>query len=248
MGSAPTDSAQFDQWLRDRRADTPGERYLLRREYVFISRLVGDTPQQYWVLEVCSGDGWITLPLHRMGLQVAGLDINPVPLNLLWQRASDMSLVLGDGMRLPIAAESLGGVIAIQCLHYLDFVRFLQECGRVLCNGGLLIFETRNRHSYKWVLRKLRRCLGLGPTTDWFDRQLDIASCSQVLRVIREVGFDIQAISGYDWIPFSRRSGSALVDVMARVERGLRLDRWYGISPRILVAARKSLQRSSIAQ
>jgi acetolactate synthase regulatory subunit len=65
---------------------------------------------------------------------------------------------------------------------------------------------------------------------------------SRVLRVIRDHGFDIQAVSGHGWIPFTRKSGSALVDVMARVERRLRLDRWYGISPRILVGARKSAQ------
>jgi hypothetical protein len=100
--------------------------------------------------------------------------------------------------------------------------------------------STGNRHSYKWVLKKLRHCLGLGPTADWFDRQLNIASCGQVLRVIREYGFDIQAVSGYGWIPFTRSSGSELVDVMARVERRLWLDRWYGISPRILVGATKS--------
>ena len=157
MGSAATDSAQSTQWLRDRRPDTPSERYLFRREYAFISRLLGDTTQPHRLLEVCSGDGWIALPLHSIGLRIVGLDINPVPLNVLRGRASDMPLVLGNGMRLPFVADSLGCVVAIQCLHYLDYIGFLQECSRVLCNDGLLIFETLNRHSYKWVLKKLRR-------------------------------------------------------------------------------------------
>jgi hypothetical protein len=71
---------------------------------------------------------------------------------------------------------------------------------------------------------------------------LNIAGCSKVLRAIRDHGFDIQAISGYGWIPFTRAGRSVLVDVMARVEGQLRLDRWYGISPQILVAARKRAQ------
>jgi len=242
MRAAPTESAQFNQWLRDRRLDTPSERYLLRREYAFVSRFVGNATQPGWLLEVCSGDGWIALPLHSRGLRVMGLDINPVPLNLLRKRANDMPLVLGNGIHLPFVAESLGCVVAIQCLHYLDTIRFLQECGRVLCNRGLLIFETLNRHSYKWVLKKLRRWLGLGPTADGYDRQLNIASCSQVLRGIREHGFEVQAVSGYGWIPFTRRSSSGLVEVIARIEKRLRLNRWYRISPRVLVGARKRVQ------
>jgi ubiquinone/menaquinone biosynthesis C-methylase UbiE len=142
MGSATRDSAHFNQWLRDRRPDTPGERYLFRREYAFISRLLGDATQPHWLLEVCSGDGWLALPLHSTGLRIVGLDVNPVPLNVLRKRASDMPLVLGNGMRLPFAVESLGCVAAIQCLPYLDYIGFLQECSRVLCNGGLLIFDT----------------------------------------------------------------------------------------------------------
>jgi SAM-dependent methyltransferase len=242
MEPVSKDSAQFTEWLRDRRFDTPSERYLFRREYAFVSQLLGDTSRPRWLLEVCSGDGWIALPLHGAGLRVMGLDINPVPLNLLRKRASDMPLVLGNGMRLPFSAGSLGGVVAIQCLYFLDYLSFLQECSRVLCKGGLFIFETLNRHSYKWGLKKLRRCLGLGPTAEWYDRQLNVAGCGQVLRVVRDYGFDIQAVSGYGWIPFTRKSGSGLVDAMARVERTLRLDRWYEISPRILVAARKSVQ------
>jgi hypothetical protein len=49
----------------------------------------------------------------------------------------------------------------------------------------------------------------------------------------------LEVCSGHGWIPFARGSGSILVDLMARVEEALRLDRRDRISPRILVLARR---------
>ena len=54
-----------------------------------------------------------------------------------------------------------------------------------------------------------------------------------------KLGFDIKQVSGYNWVPFDRLSDSAFVSSAALVEKTLRLDRLYNISPWVLVAARK---------
>ncbi len=97
--------------------------------------------------------------------------------------------------------------------------------------GGLLIFDALNRHSYKWPLKLLSaRALAL-PSAN--------LSCNEILRTTIQHGFEIQAVRGYNWVPFTRHSDSALVSVTALVEEMLQLGHYYRISPKILVAARK---------
>ena len=154
-----SDSAQFEQWLHDKRPDVAMERYMLGRELAFVHHVLGATIQPRRLLEVCCGDGWITIPLHDNGISLVGLDFNPVPLEALRMQSGGLPLVLGDAMCLPFANGSIDSVVAIQCLHFLDRARFLQESSRIICDGGLLIFESLNRHSYKWLQRKLKRFL-----------------------------------------------------------------------------------------
>jgi len=241
MGPVYRDSAQFGQWLRDKRPDVTTERYLLRYELAFVHRVLGDTSRPRRLLEVCCGDGWITIPIHDTGFPIVGLDINPVPLGILRRQSSGLPLVLGDAICLPFADGSLDGVVAIQCLHFLDRPRFLQECGRITRSGGLLIFESLNRHSYKWLRRRLRHCFSRNPSGAVSDKWVNIPSCGEIVREIADHGFAVEVVSGYGWIPFARHSDSSWVGVMSKLEQALRLDRWYSMSPRIIVAARKSL-------
>lgn len=215
------------------------ERYLLQREQAFVRCVLKDAVQPYWLLEVCSGDGWMTLPLHKLGMHSIALDMNPIPLELLRTRSRTLPLVQADAVHLPFTECSLDCIVAIQCLHFLDRNRFLEECSRILCTQGLLVFESVNRHSYKWLHRRLRRWLSQKPSGATSDQWLSIPSSGEILRTMASHGFEIQAVSGYGWIPFPRHSNSAAVDTLARVEKALQLDRWYSVSPRILVAARK---------
>jgi hypothetical protein len=105
--------------------------------------------------------------------------------------------------------------------------------------GGLLILESVNRYSYKWLQRRLRRWFSRNPSGAVSDKWVNIMSCGQVLSEITGHGFTIEAVSGYGWIPFARHSDSPLVDVLARIENSLGLARWHQASPRILVAAQK---------
>jgi len=181
----------------------------------------------------------VTLPLHDMGFQLLGLDLNRLALTVFRQRSKDVPLVQGDALRLPISSDSVGCVVATHCFDHLDRAQFLRECHRVLCNDGLLIFDALNRHSYKLTLKRLGRLLGPPFTGRPSDKWIDVFSSREVLRLIALAGFDLQAASGYGWIPFSVDSDSRLVNAAASVERTLRLDRLPHVSPRILMAVRK---------
>ena len=173
----------------------------------------------------------MALPLHNAGLNVVALEKDPVAVGAFQRRSNGIPLVMGDVLCLPFADGTFDSLVAIQCFEYFDHHQFLQESNRVVCNGGLLIFDALNRHSYKWPLKILSaRTLEL-PSAN--------LSCREILRATIDHGFDIQAVRGYNWVPFTRHSDSALVDVTALVEQTLRLGRYYSISPKILVSAKK---------
>ena len=238
MHSMTVDSALSCRCLHEDR-DTNAGRYLLQREFGFISRLLGETGRCRKLIDVGCGSGCVTLPLHDMGFQLLGLDLNRLALTVFRQRSKDVPLVQGDALRLPISSDSVGCVVATHCFDHLDRAQFLRECHRVLCNDGLLIFDALNRHSYKLTLKRLGRLLGPPFTGRPSDKWIDVFSSREVLRLIALAGFDLQAASGYGWIPFSVDSDSRLVNAAASVERTLRLDRLPHVSPRILMAVRK---------
>lgn len=231
MPAAATDLVQPFYW--DQFRDTPLDRYLFRREYAFIRRFLGSTARPRSLLDIGCGSGRVTLPLHGMGLDVVGMDLDPVPLAAFQGRSDAVPLVRGAALRLPFADGSFDCVVAMEVLGYTDDHRgFLQECHRVLSRGGTLIFHAVNRRSYKRVLKRLvGRAAGLGPAYN--------LSAYELMRATAAQGFDIQGVSGYYWMPFSRKSSSRLVGPAALLERALRLDRRYDISPWILVAASK---------
>lgn len=230
MTAANTDSVQPFFW--DNIRDTTMDRYLYQRENAFIRRVLGVSAQPRRLQDVGCGSGRMTLPLHDAGHDVVGLDNDAGALAAFQHRSNAVPLIMGDAQWLPFADGRFDCVVAIQILQYVDHHQFLQECNGVSSNGGLLIFESLNRRNYKRVLRRLVGCVAdLGPSYN--------LSYGEILQATADHGFDIQAVSGYNWVPFDQFSNSALMGVAALVEKTLRLDRCYSISPWILVAARK---------
>jgi SAM-dependent methyltransferase len=215
----------------DRFRDTTVGRYLFQRERAFIDRALGHEGRRRAILDVGCGSGRFTIPLSDAGHQLVGTDLSRVALAAFRQRSLRVPLVLGDASYLPFVDGSFDGVIAVQTLDYVPLGDFMRECGRVLRPGGLLIFDSLNRRGYKWRLKNLLGRQLMLPSAD-LDYQ-------DVLRAALDHGFEIQAIRGYNWAPVTRESNSKLVHLAALVESALGLDRYYQLSPKILVAARK---------
>jgi SAM-dependent methyltransferase len=228
---------------RDEGRDSIMERYLLRHEVEFITRFLGDAIWPRRLLDICCGSGHVTQPLHDTGLEVVGLDIDPMALTLFRRLSNSVPLVQGDALRLPIADSGLDCVVAIHCFDHLDRIQFLQECHRVLCSGGLLIFDSLNRHSYKLPLKHLRHRASIKSHPGFLDKYVNVFSWSEAQQALAGAGFDLLAVSGYGWIPFTVNTRSIRVNTFAWVEQVLRLDRFPSVSPRVLAAVRKRVDR-----
>lgn len=231
MTEANSETIQPFYW--DRYRDNTLDRYLLQRELSFIRRFVeGATPAGH-LLEVGCGSGRVSLPLHAAGHRVIGIDKDAGALATFAKRSNAFPLLEGDGQHLPFAGGSFDYVVAVQCFHYFEHRRFLQECHRILRDSGLLIFQSLNRCSYKGTLKGLLGgSNGIGPSGA-------LLSSLEVMHLISKCNFDIQAVSGYNWVPLTRSSNSALVSAAALLEKTFKLHRLYSISPWILVSARK---------
>ena len=221
------DSARF-RW--DEFAETTMGRYLFRHEHTFITRFVESPRAAGRIIDLGCGSGRLTVELRAAGFAIVGLDINPIALCAFRTRNRDAPLVRGDIATLPFQTASANCLIAIQCVEYLDFDEFFRECSRVLRRHGWLIFDSLNRTSYKY----------------WVKRAVGVATLPSRYRSIHELTsaavrhrFDVEKVVGYGWVPFSRNSNSALVPPAAQIEKALGLGRWYQVSPRVLVATRK---------
>lgn len=213
--------------------------YLLAREVEFITQSLGDKYTQNWLIDAGCGNGEISLQLLAQGYQVLGVDNDLLALAAFRQRSCEVPLIQCDCLYLPFEDSSLDCIIAIHCFDHLDRLQFLCECMRVLSQGGLLIFDALNRHSYKLSLKRLLHMNSIKSRPEFLEKYINVFSCREVQRALAGAGFDIQSVSGYGWIPFSVDSESRLVNQAAWIEQLLRLDRFPNVSPRILVAAQK---------
>jgi ubiquinone/menaquinone biosynthesis C-methylase UbiE len=223
------------------RRDTSMHHYLLQKEVEFVSRYLKGMTQQGILLDPCCGNGEISLVLDKRGLEILALDVNRLALAAFRQHSHDIPLVQGDALHLPFWNGGLDAIVAIHCFDHLDRVGFVEECSRVLRCGGMLIFDALNRSSYKQPLKRILYRASSGHQAGFFTKYVDVFSWKKVKHALAKSSFDVQAISGYGWIPFSVNSQSNLVNAAARIEQVLGLDRLAGVSPRILVAARKQV-------
>lgn len=236
MASAgPTTEERY--W--DRFRNTAMGEHLLAHEVEFLRRalVAEDAPPR--VLELGACGGRITLPLRDSMSTLVAVDIDHDALRVFHAR-SGLQGILADAQRLPFAVGTFDCVVAIQCLRYFDTQQFLSECHEVLSPNGLLVLQAVNRRGYKRRLKELvhpRKRIG-GSTR----------SGDEVLRSIVDAGFEVGEVEGYNWLPFpadsSRLANTSLVGLAAAVESKIGLGRHRGLSPWILVKARKQHRRS----
>jgi SAM-dependent methyltransferase len=222
----------------DRFRDTAIGRYLLEHEAGFLRRSLGRFHEPPRVLELCACGGRLTLPLRDAMSGLVALDIDRDALRY-FHRSSGLPAVTGDAQALPFAPASFDCVVAVQCLRYFDRQVFLRECWDVLRPDGALVVQAINRRGYKRRLKELVRPRRRHWSTT--------TSGDEVVASIAAAGFEVTTVEGYNWLPFrsdmSRLSDTVIVDGAAWLERRLGARRHLGLSPWILVEARKRLAR-----
>jgi SAM-dependent methyltransferase len=120
------------------------------REVAFVQRQMPPASHPR-VLDLCCGPGRHLGPLVAAGYEVAGLDIDSVPLGDSRARAFDV--VQGDMRYLPIRGGSLDGVVCLwQSFGHFDDTTnraVLAEVARVLRPGGIAILDVYHRLYYE---------------------------------------------------------------------------------------------------
>lgn len=92
------------------------------------------------VLDAGAGTGRISLRLHAAGAKVTALDISPEMLAKLHQKEPEIELVEADMEHMPFEDERFDMVFSSLALVHLKKVElFLDECYRVLKDGGLVV-------------------------------------------------------------------------------------------------------------
>lgn len=113
--------------------------------YAFACRFV----QGKRVLDIACGEGYGTASLLRAGAaSVVGVDISKEACAHAHSRYG-IDARAGSAERIPLPDAAVDVVVSFETIeHVPDPRRFLDECGRALATGGLLVISTPNKDVY----------------------------------------------------------------------------------------------------
>ena len=103
------------------------------------------------VLDVGCGGGFMAEALARRDAKVTGIDPAAKAIGAAVTHAQysclNISYNVGNGENLPFADEAFDVVVCVDVLeHVLDLNKLLAQVARVLCPGGVFVFDTINRN------------------------------------------------------------------------------------------------------
>jgi ubiquinone/menaquinone biosynthesis C-methylase UbiE len=107
-----------------------------------LSRFATDVGNRGEVYDLGCGPGQTTRLLHDMGVPVRGLDLSSEMVSEARRKYPGITFEQGDMTAMPVAKESLAGVVAFYAIvHFtlVDLQRALTEIFRVLQSGGSLL-------------------------------------------------------------------------------------------------------------
>ncbi len=186
-------------------------------------------PKQCSVLDIGCGTGRTTLPLHREGYRVTGIDMTPAMISTAQQIAKDEGLAieysLADATQLPFPPESFAAAI-FSCQGWTQIPTStsrraaLREVYRVLELGGHYIFTAHERQlrSTPLFTKQYMRARLRGEQFEYGDRYftregttqkqfIHIPSRREVESAIRSAGFELVYSARAHEIAIDKRGG-----------------------------------------
>jgi len=204
-------------------------RYITRKELGLLHLFFQDRKIKS-CLDIGCGSGRFSLPLYDLGVNVIGLEKKLIPLYELQHKDAWIPIVLGDATCMPFQDSCLDCIIVIEVIDYfVNIEAFIQECHRILTEHGYLCFTFSNTNSWK---RFLHRILSQYRT---FYR----VNFRYMKQALEKNGFQLEIISGFNWLPFGRISNNKLIKLLERLETLLQLRRLPHFSPWIFFGAKK---------
>jgi SAM-dependent methyltransferase len=163
-------------------------------------------PQGEAVLDAGCGLARWVIYLRRRGYRVYGVDQAREPLSEAIRFAGPLPLFVGNTLQLPLADESLGGIISLGVVEHVQSgpMPALQELRRVLKPGGVaLVAVPYNNPWRRAVINHLRRL------RDWQKRRMGLTlefaeyrfSARELSGFLRAAGFTVLSVHADDFQP-----------------------------------------------
>lgn len=144
---------------------------------------VADLVRGREVLEVGCGTGLILARLAEVASRAVGVDLSPGM--LAHARARGLDVTEADATALPFPDASFDAAVSFKVLaHIPDIGRALSEMARVVRPGGIVAAEFYNRHSLRYLVKRLKDPSPIGGgvhDTDVFTRYDSLADIRSYL-------------------------------------------------------------------
>ena len=183
----------------------------------------------------CEGGRWSAL-LDELGWSMTCVDVDETVLGVCQRRLPSARCVLAppDATSLDCASGSVQLLLCIEVQPVVQSEWFFDEAARVLAPGGLMVAVTWNSASIRGAAATALNRLRLQGSHPFYRH-----AYRSWRRALVEHGFDILTERGLCWFPFARSSDSRLVPFIARLEQRLGLAKLPGLSPWIVVTAKR---------
>ena len=173
--------------------------------YLWLIGLLNPQPGKR-LLDISCGEGQLVVLAQRRGLRAYGLDFSEVAVRKGAARATPSSFIVGDGERLPLAANSFDYVTHIGSLeHYLNPLAGAAEIARVLKTGGRACVLLPNAFG----LLGIRHVWSHGEVYDDGQPLQRYATRRTWQRLLESGGLRVERVVGYCGVAFPRTSADA---------------------------------------
>lgn len=200
--------------------------YKTQKEINFIRKFIPTTPIK--ILDIGGGSGRISLPLVEDNNLLTVIDTNRAALKILSSRNKSVRVIHGNFENINLS-ERFELILGIELLGYLNNIRMVFEKIYDLLDGrGFFIFTITNTCSWRFYLRKMKK-----------HTNYNYITLNDLYKTIDSIGFKIQRMEGFNWMPFRVNSDTFLIKWFSKLEELLSLDKIITQSPNILISVKK---------
>ena len=185
------------------------------------------------IFDIAGGAGRFSIPLLTYSKDITVLDINETAIRLLNERNKEIKTICGGFIETDIQ-RTFSLVLCIEALGYFkDWDEFFKKINSLMTKDSRFIFTHTNSSSWRFLMRRIKSLF------DKKTRSYTEMNMTDFKELLKRNGLEIENMEGMNWMPLPMFANGVLVDIFAFLERALRLNKWHGQSPWLLISVRK---------